>query len=263
MARRRHLDDSDQPKVDGRWCERMQRFYNATDWVLHKRLCEEHGPPLVLRAVESKAETPVPRWTLRRLNMARGKGSLSEETLEVAAMRLLASRDGQINVLEADLVAAKQQATTQAAVDAAKREVLEQKLAAAREERDDALRRLTLSINRHNAELAAAQGQAASLEVDIADVTKAFRQEKARAEAAEAEHDRVRKAIDVFSKEMLFGGRPDLEWYEDKIFNEERLYEDLGKEDARSVLGIWRRFRAVVEAVRATAALNPPSENSA
>lgn len=37
------------------------------------------------------------------------------------------------------------------------------------------------------------------------------------------------------------------EWEEEHIFNEARLYEALGKDDARSVLGVWRRFRTVCE----------------
>lgn len=41
-----------------------------------------------------------------------------------------------------------------------------------------------------------------------------------------------------------------LDWYEEHIFNEERLYKALGKEDARSVLGVWRRFRQLAESVR-------------
>lgn len=41
-------------------------------------------------------------------------------------------------------------------------------------------------------------------------------------------------------------GAPGHEWYKEQIFNESRLYSKLGKEDARTVLGIWRRFKAVV-----------------
>ena len=40
-------------------------------------------------------------------------------------------------------------------------------------------------------------------------------------------------------------GWPGVDWYEEQIFNESRLYSKLGKEDARTVLGIWRRFKAV------------------
>jgi hypothetical protein len=42
------------------------------------------------------------------------------------------------------------------------------------------------------------------------------------------------------------GGWPDAHWYEETIFNEDRLYDALGKDQARTVLGIWRRFKAVV-----------------
>ncbi len=41
-------------------------------------------------------------------------------------------------------------------------------------------------------------------------------------------------------------GWPDVAWYEENIFNETRLYSKLGKDDARTVLGIWRRFKAAV-----------------
>jgi hypothetical protein len=37
--------------------------------------------------------------------------------------------------------------------------------------------------------------------------------------------------------------------FEDRIFNEARLYEALGKEDARSTLALWKRYRAVAEAI--------------
>jgi len=37
------------------------------------------------------------------------------------------------------------------------------------------------------------------------------------------------------------------QWYEERIFNESRLYEALGKDDGRSILGIWNRFHAVCE----------------
>jgi hypothetical protein len=40
------------------------------------------------------------------------------------------------------------------------------------------------------------------------------------------------------------------EWYEENLFNESRLYKALGKEDARSVLGIWRRFKEACLIVR-------------
>lgn len=45
------------------------------------------------------------------------------------------------------------------------------------------------------------------------------------------------------------GGSPEASWYEETIFNETRLYESLGKEDARTVLYIWDRYRKAVEAL--------------
>lgn len=45
-----------------------------------------------------------------------------------------------------------------------------------------------------------------------------------------------------------------LDWFEGSganIFTEQRLYKALGKEDARSVLGIWRRFRLIAKHLRA------------
>lgn len=39
------------------------------------------------------------------------------------------------------------------------------------------------------------------------------------------------------------------DWYEESIFNEERLYKALGKDRGRTVLGIWNRFREVCELV--------------
>ncbi|KKL64359.1 hypothetical protein LCGC14_2165790 [marine sediment metagenome] len=44
-------------------------------------------------------------------------------------------------------------------------------------------------------------------------------------------------------------GSPEADWYEETIFNEERLYKSLGKEDARTVLYIWDRYRKAVEAL--------------
>ena len=41
-----------------------------------------------------------------------------------------------------------------------------------------------------------------------------------------------------------------VEWEEKEIFNETRLYKALGKEDARSILGIWRRFHSVCDIIR-------------
>jgi len=45
-------------------------------------------------------------------------------------------------------------------------------------------------------------------------------------------------------------GCPAPEWYEEEIFNEERLYKALGKEDARTVLAIWDRYKKVVDAIQ-------------
>lgn len=36
-------------------------------------------------------------------------------------------------------------------------------------------------------------------------------------------------------------------WEEENVFNENRLYEALGKDDARTVLSIWRRFKEICE----------------
>lgn len=36
-----------------------------------------------------------------------------------------------------------------------------------------------------------------------------------------------------------------IEYYEERIMNESRLYDALGKEDARSVLTIWERFKRI------------------
>lgn len=50
-----------------------------------------------------------------------------------------------------------------------------------------------------------------------------------------------------FSDHYKIGGISCWDWYEENIFNESRLYKSLGKDDARSVLGIFRRFREVCE----------------
>jgi len=42
----------------------------------------------------------------------------------------------------------------------------------------------------------------------------------------------------------------DYDWYEENIFNESRLYKSLGKDDARSVLNIWREFKEICHLVR-------------
>lgn len=63
--------------------------------------------------------------------------------------------------------------------------------------------------------------------------------------------DLLEKMSDL--NECMFQGRfgsPNAEWYEKKIFNETRLYEALGKEDARSVLSIWRRYKQTIELLR-------------
>jgi hypothetical protein len=45
-------------------------------------------------------------------------------------------------------------------------------------------------------------------------------------------------------------GSPKVNWWEKQIFNETRLYESLGKEDARSVLCIWRRYKETIAMLR-------------
>lgn len=54
-------------------------------------------------------------------------------------------------------------------------------------------------------------------------------------------------------KEGWIHGCPDRDasfrWDEEHIFNETRLYKALGKDDARSVLGVWNRFRRVCELI--------------
>jgi len=42
----------------------------------------------------------------------------------------------------------------------------------------------------------------------------------------------------------------DYNWYEENIFNEARLYKALGKDDARSVLSIWGRFKEACHVIR-------------
>lgn len=39
------------------------------------------------------------------------------------------------------------------------------------------------------------------------------------------------------------------EWYRDRVFNEKYLYETLGKDDARTVLGVFERFVEVSDIV--------------
>ncbi len=46
-------------------------------------------------------------------------------------------------------------------------------------------------------------------------------------------------------------GSPKEDWWEKQVFNESRLYEALGKEDARTVLTIWRRYKETIKLLRA------------
>jgi len=56
--------------------------------------------------------------------------------------------------------------------------------------------------------------------------------------------DAIRELLSPFAdKERDF----DFSGYEKDLFNETRLYGALGKDDARSVLGVWRRLREVGE----------------
>ncbi len=52
--------------------------------------------------------------------------------------------------------------------------------------------------------------------------------------------------------QSLIAGEKMWAGYEDTIFNETRLYKALDKDEARSVLGIWRRFREMCELLSAT-----------
>jgi hypothetical protein len=45
-------------------------------------------------------------------------------------------------------------------------------------------------------------------------------------------------------------GSPKVDWWEKQIFNEDRLYTALGKEDARSVLSIWQRYKETIQVLR-------------
>lgn len=61
----------------------------------------------------------------------------------------------------------------------------------------------------------------------------------------------LRKIVRPFADaDEKIDNKPACEWYEEVIFNEQRLYNDLGKDDARSVLGIWRRFREACELLK-------------
>jgi len=64
----------------------------------------------------------------------------------------------------------------------------------------------------------------------------------------------LRKIVSPFAdnKGWVYGKKnptESWEWEEEYIFNESRLYPTLGKDDARSVLGVWRRFKAVCELI--------------
>ena len=56
--------------------------------------------------------------------------------------------------------------------------------------------------------------------------------------------DAIREILSPFAD---IGRSYDFSGYERDLFNETRLYGALGKDDARSVLGIWRRLRDVCE----------------
>ena len=61
--------------------------------------------------------------------------------------------------------------------------------------------------------------------------------------------------LGVFAGNHVFvEGEPTIEacweWYEKEIFNEGRLYEALGKDDARTVIGIFRNLKEVCQLVR-------------
>jgi hypothetical protein len=87
-----------------------------------------------------------------------------------------------------------------------------------------------------------------------------------RCAALEGENERLMEMLQEWRNELRpfcedgwiegLSRRPmkdQLDWYEQAgdIFNERRLYKALGKENARSVLGIWRRFRFIAERLRA------------
>ena len=62
----------------------------------------------------------------------------------------------------------------------------------------------------------------------------------------------LKKIVSPFAdnKSWVYGkgnSKDSWEWEEDHLFNEARLYQVLGKDDARSILGIWRRFREICE----------------
>ncbi len=67
------------------------------------------------------------------------------------------------------------------------------------------------------------------------------------------------KRIEFFLDELsrinkdIFDGRPGspkVDWWEKQVFNEKVLYEALGKEDARSVLVIWQRYKETIQILR-------------
>ena len=60
--------------------------------------------------------------------------------------------------------------------------------------------------------------------------------------------DQVKQILGRFAEEgTIIAGEDRWLWYEARIFNETRLYKALGKDDARAVLGIWRRFKEVCQ----------------
>jgi len=62
----------------------------------------------------------------------------------------------------------------------------------------------------------------------------------------------IEKAVTEAVSDHLFSGEPGSpkrRWYEEEIFNEGRLYDVLGKDDARTVLWVWRNYANLAEAV--------------
>lgn len=59
-------------------------------------------------------------------------------------------------------------------------------------------------------------------------------------------------AISAVNQHMFEGkyGSPGTVWYEKDLFNEARLYTALGKEDARTVLLIWKRYKETIRLLR-------------
>jgi len=70
----------------------------------------------------------------------------------------------------------------------------------------------------------------------------------------------IEEAAKVAVPDFLFTGKsgaPKRSWYENGIYNESRLYDALGKEDARTVLAHWNRYADFIEAVRALRGQKP------